>query len=286
MSADYGLTPQPYTADPDPLAKSVQSRAYTQAGVDSGEIIIRGGTHYEFSFIPDPGFGGTLRGADEVAWYTTAWFDKYLKGDPSADGRLLTNRWRFDAQEAAIDPNHDGNTFSFYYRSRLNIGLAGGGRFSCEDIRSGCSGMASDDGWPGDYSYLQVATTPDPPSADLATTIADAPDPVGAGEPLTYTVTVTNNGFDTAHAVSLVDTLDRKVRFRSARTNDGSCSVRRTEVRCALSDLAEGDSATVTIVVRPTRKGTITNTATATALDPADPDATNNTATESTIVKP
>ena len=62
--------------------------------------------------------------------------------------------------------------------------------------------------------------------------------------------------------------------------------MRRTEVRCALSDLAEGDSATVTIVVRPTRKGTITNTATATALDPADPDATNNTATESTIVKP
>ena len=68
LSADYGLTPTPYTSDPDPLAKSRQSLAYTQAGIDTGEIIIRGGTHYEFSFIPNDGFPETLRGADAVAW--------------------------------------------------------------------------------------------------------------------------------------------------------------------------------------------------------------------------
>src|SRR5437868_1168215 len=38
MSADYGLTPMPYTSDPDPLAKSTQSLAYSQAGVGTGEI--------------------------------------------------------------------------------------------------------------------------------------------------------------------------------------------------------------------------------------------------------
>ena len=161
MSADYFLTPTPYTSDPDPLAKSGQSLAYTQAGVDTGEFIIRGGTHYEFSWIPNVAFPATLRGADAVAWYATAWFDKYLKGDASADARLLTNRWRSDAPEGAIDPNHDGNVFSFYYRSRLDIGLAGGGRFDCEDIRSGCPGMTSNDGQPGDYSYLSVDTAPD-----------------------------------------------------------------------------------------------------------------------------
>src|SRR5947209_11799997 len=69
MSADYFLTPTPYTSDPDPLAKSPESLAYTGAGVDTGEIIIRGGTHYEFSWIPNTAFGATLRGADEVAWY-------------------------------------------------------------------------------------------------------------------------------------------------------------------------------------------------------------------------
>jgi dienelactone hydrolase len=161
MSADYGLTPQPNTGDPDPLAKSRQSLAYSEAGVDTGELIIRGGTHYEFSFIPNVAFGGTLRGADMVAWYTTAWFDKYVKGDGSADKRLLATRWQSDALEAAIDPNQDGNMFSFYYPSRLDIGLARGGRFRCEDLRGGCAGMVSSDGWAGGYSYLEVATSPD-----------------------------------------------------------------------------------------------------------------------------
>jgi hypothetical protein len=161
MSADYGLTPQPNTSDPDPLAKSQQSLAYSQAGVDTGELIIRGGTHYEFSFIPNVAFGGTLRGADQVAWYTTAWFDKYVKGDWSADRRLLTTRWHSDALEAAIDPNGDGNMFSTYYRSRLDIRRAGKPRFKCEDIRAGCAGMSANDGWGGGYSYLEVATSPD-----------------------------------------------------------------------------------------------------------------------------
>jgi hypothetical protein len=28
-------------------------------------------------------------------------------------------------------------------------------------MRPGCPGMVSNDGWPGDYSYVKVATTPD-----------------------------------------------------------------------------------------------------------------------------
>jgi hypothetical protein len=51
--------------------------------------------------------------------------------------------------------------FSFYYRSRLDIGLAGGGRFTCEDMRPGCPGMVSNDGQPADYSYIDIVTRPD-----------------------------------------------------------------------------------------------------------------------------
>jgi dienelactone hydrolase len=161
MSADYGLTPNPNTGDPDPLAKSQASLAYSQAGVDTGELIIRGGTHYEFSFIPNVAFGGTLRGADMVAWYTTAWFDKYVKNDATADKRLLTRRWQSDGATGAIDPNHDANMFSFYYPSRLDIRKAGGNRFRCEDMRANCAGMTFSDGWTGGYSYLDIATSPD-----------------------------------------------------------------------------------------------------------------------------
>jgi hypothetical protein len=74
---------------------------------------------------------------------------------------IAAHAGRSDAQEAAIDPNHDGHLFSFYYRSRLDIGLATTGRFHCEDLRTGCPGMVSNDGRPPDYSYVAVATTPD-----------------------------------------------------------------------------------------------------------------------------
>jgi dienelactone hydrolase len=161
MSADYFIPPEPNTSDPDPMAKSTESLAYSKLGVDSGEIIIRGGTHYDFSFIPNNGFTASLRGADEIAWYTTAWFDRYVKGDQGAVPRLLTDRWRHDAAEAAVDPHGDGNMFSFYYRSRLDIALPDGGRFDCEDMRPGCPGLVSNDGEPADYSYAKIDTTAD-----------------------------------------------------------------------------------------------------------------------------
>jgi dienelactone hydrolase len=163
ISADYGLPPTPNTSLPDPTFKEQESVAYSQAGVDSGQIVIRGGSHLDFSFIPNQAFGASLRGPDITDWYTSAWFDKYLKHDPSADARLLSERWQADPVEAGVDPNHDGNAFSFYDYSRLDIGLAHGGRFDCEDLRDGCPGMVptAHDGWPGDYSYIGIDTSPD-----------------------------------------------------------------------------------------------------------------------------
>jgi hypothetical protein len=163
ISADYGLPAVPNTSLPNPLAKSTESLAYSKADVDSGEIIIRGGSHLDFSFIPLQALGASYRGPDLTDWYTTAWFDKYLKHAPSATRRLLSRRWMADPVEQQIDPGHDGNAFSFYYLSRLDIRLAYGRRFDCEDLRDGCRGMvpASADGYHGVYSYLSIDTSPD-----------------------------------------------------------------------------------------------------------------------------
>jgi dienelactone hydrolase len=164
MSNDYGLTPTPYTAAPDEQSKNGASKGYTKAGVDTGQINTRGGTHYEYSYIPNPGFTGTLRGMDMAAWYTGAWFDKYVKGDATADRRLKTARWRSDAPGAAVDPTGDGNLYSSYLKSRLAFG-----GFVCEDVRTGCPGLTADDGLPPNYSYFAAATTKDsaatPPGA-------------------------------------------------------------------------------------------------------------------------
>lgn len=164
LSADYYLTPMPYTADPTPdqiASKNGGSLAASRHGVDTGELMIRGGTHYEFSYIPNQAFGATRRGVDLVAWYTAAWFDRELRGQRSADARLLTTRWRNDALERAVDPQQpaDGNLYSSYFRSRMAFNRAGGHRYVCEDLRRGCRGWTSRDGGPASFSFLAPLTT-------------------------------------------------------------------------------------------------------------------------------
>ncbi|HEU0316047.1 MAG TPA: hypothetical protein VFR49_01890, partial [Solirubrobacteraceae bacterium] len=185
MSADYFLPPTPNTSEPRSPSqcrdveaayessgrtptqaegvdcKSLVSDEYSRHGVDSGEIVLRGGSHLDFSFIPNHAFGATLRGADLIAWYTTAWFDKYVKGDPTADRRLLTDRWRHDIHEGEIDPDGDPDMFSFYHPSRLAFTLSGGAKVDCEDLRAGCPALTADDGYPGDYSYAALVRSPD-----------------------------------------------------------------------------------------------------------------------------
>lgn len=165
FSNDYGLVPTPNTSDPDPQNANDAFLTYSQAGVDSMQVNIRGGTHFEYSYIPGVEFDATLRGLDMAIWYTAAWFDKYLKGDPSADGRLLTTRWQDDPRGAQIDAVGDGNLFSFYLRSRLDFRLAGGGEAICDDMRTGCSVMAPDECGPASYSYLEEALALDDPAA-------------------------------------------------------------------------------------------------------------------------
>jgi dienelactone hydrolase len=164
LTSDYLLVPILYAAPPKPDDKSLGALEYEKSGVDTGSIVIRGGTHYEFNDTPAV-LPASLRGIDLVTWYTTAWFIKYLLHDPKADAMLLTSRWRDDAAAGAVDPAGDANLYSWHYRSWMNIGLDGGGRFNCRDLRRGCVGQVdpSKDGGLADYSFLAVDTAPDGP---------------------------------------------------------------------------------------------------------------------------
>ncbi len=124
------------------------------------------------------------------------------------------------------------------------------------------------------------------PRADLSVAKTDSPDPVVTRAALTYTVMATNNGPGAATDVTLVDTLP-EARVTSVTASQGSCEFTATAntLRCDLGSLDAGGTATVSIVIRAPRPGTITNTATAVANEP-DTDRTNNTATETTTVLP
>lgn len=155
ITNDYSITPSPNTEVPDPQRENDGFKAYRKAGVDSMQLAIRGGTHEESAFIPGNTTGylglASLRGNDMVGWYTTAWFDKYVKcagrgADCArgADDRLLTKRWRRDERSRGVDADDDPNALSFYLRSRYALHTAAGRLARCANMHKGCASMSRD----------------------------------------------------------------------------------------------------------------------------------------------
>ena len=100
---------------------------------------------------------------------------------------------------------------------------------------------------------------------DLVLTKTDSNDSAPTGRNLTYTLTVTNNGPDPASDVVVVDTLPGTVTFVSANSSQGTCAHLTGVVTCNVGSMTNGAVVTITIVVRPTQAGVITNVASVTA---------------------
>jgi uncharacterized repeat protein (TIGR01451 family) len=124
-------------------------------------------------------------------------------------------------------------------------------------------------------------------AADISVTDTDSPDPAHVGQNLTYSIVVANAGPSTATGVTLSDALPKNAGFGSASSSQGTCSIKpqKALVTCSIGTMASGASVTVTIVVKPTSKGTVTSTATGSANE-VDPNTANNTGTASTSVIP
>jgi uncharacterized repeat protein (TIGR01451 family) len=128
-------------------------------------------------------------------------------------------------------------------------------------------------------------------SADLSITKTDSPDPVDAGNNLTYTITATNSGPDPATTASFSDTLPAGTAFVSLPAVAGwSCTTPAVgaggTVSCSNPSFAVGSAVfTLTTAVNAsTAAGTVlSNTATITATT-TDPVPGNNSATATTTV--
>lgn len=100
------------------------------------------------------------------------------------------------------------------------------------------------------------------PTADLSVTGTTTPaDNVSLGTPLTYTLTVVNNGPNFATGATLTDPLPAGMTLTSATTTQGTCSG-ATTVTCTFGDLPPQTPETVTIQATPSAVGFYPNTAT------------------------
>jgi uncharacterized repeat protein (TIGR01451 family) len=112
------------------------------------------------------------------------------------------------------------------------------------------------------------------PVADLRLTkVVDNPNP-SLGDTIIYTVTVTNDGPNTATNVEVTDQIPAGLTFVSATPSQGSYNP--VTGIWTVGTLNNGASATLIIQAIVSSLGTITNTAEVTASDQLDPDSTPN----------
>ncbi len=127
-------------------------------------------------------------------------------------------------------------------------------------------------------------------TADLSITNANTPNPVIAGNNITYTVVVTNNGAAAASTVAFSEAIPANTTFVSATPSPATgwtCSAVSGTLTCSNATLAAGASATFTVVVTVasgTASGTvITDTANVSSTT-TDPNPNNNSATVTDVV--
>ena len=146
--------------------------------------------------------------------------------------------------------------------------------------------------WAGATSNVTDPTTPNLVSAstrvetssDLVLTKGDTPDPVNAGDLLTYTLSVLNNGPSQATNIRLTDPLPQEVTYVSVNADKGTCTYNEGthQITCSLAALASGARMQVTLVVRTLSTmdgGQLINTASVTSdtPDPTTPNSTSET---------
>jgi uncharacterized repeat protein (TIGR01451 family) len=139
--------------------------------------------------------------------------------------------------------------------------------------------------WVADYSggaiYSIVQGPPNP--ANLSITETDSADPSAVGNALKYTIQVRNNSSAGATGMIVNDSWTTGVPFVSVSSDLGTCTHSGSTATCQIPSLAAGATANITLVLKPSATGNVTNTASVKANEP-DTDTTDNSVTENTTI--
>jgi len=121
--------------------------------------------------------------------------------------------------------------------------------------------------------------------ADLALDLNSAPDPVLAGQVMTYTLAVSNTGPSPATTVTLTDTLPAQVQLLTAQAGTGMLCSGTSVVVCTTSAMTPASSVavTLTVLISATASGPISNQVAVTSAT-LDPDPLNNVGVQNNTV--
>jgi uncharacterized repeat protein (TIGR01451 family) len=196
----------------------------------------------------------------------------------NAGGRFVTGGYNSTLRSSGSNPlagrsAWSGNSSGFL-TTVVKLPAAASGQAVQLRWRCGTDSSTSGSGWYVDTVSLTSSNyTCCSQYADLAVTLTDAPDPVLAGQSLTYTLGVTNLGPSPAASVTLTDTLPAAVSFVSASPG---CQRLAGQVVATVGALPSGGSTNFVVVVTPLVGGLLTNTLTV-GTPTADPATANNT---------
>jgi uncharacterized repeat protein (TIGR01451 family) len=132
------------------------------------------------------------------------------------------------------------------------------------------------------FSNLGQVVIPAGPAPDVSI-VGTVPQSVPSESPLTFTLTVTNNGLGTASGVRVTDKVPANTYYVSATGGMPSYDESNNEISFALGSLAPGARTSVSFMVRAQVSGTITDEAQV-AMDQADPTPKDNQVTLTTNV--
>jgi dienelactone hydrolase len=156
QAGDYFLTPTPYTSPPPRDGKRGGFLTWQRAGVPSYQLVVEGGTHYEWSLLPtfpttaweaggEGGWGNPL-----AKHFTVAWLDRWLKaqGEPGfadADARLtgLTARPAASDLQGGSVPASWCERLSFHFASSYDFPARDGSVQRVDDLAASCEAQAA-----------------------------------------------------------------------------------------------------------------------------------------------
>jgi uncharacterized repeat protein (TIGR01451 family) len=123
-----------------------------------------------------------------------------------------------------------------------------------------------------------------PRSGDLVATMSTSAPTAAVGAPISYTITVKNNGVDPAYSIDVADSFPAFPALAPATATPSQGTFDMGTKTWNLAGLGSGISATLTLGLNaPNMAGPLQNTATATSTT-ADPNAANNTASDSIVI--